>query len=161
MDYLANTNSSKESTKSYLTRLSNIFLAYGIVSFFLGFLFTILPIATVIAVGVYVLILLTVTFFLVVVTLGVGLVLLNDIIISMWSSLSDVNSLLERAQELSQTGTPIILGISIGLLAISLILYLVFEDRRMSGKIAIRSVFITLSAVFLVLFFTDGINLWS
>ena len=135
MDKQINTNSSRDSLRSYLRRFSSIFTIYGIVAFYLGGLFAILPGVTVLGAVVYAITVFVITVFLVVITFGVGLVFLfNEMILPLWSALGDLNPIYEKSQELSEVWSPIILGISIGLLVISIILYVFFEDRRKTKK---------------------------
>ena len=162
MDKLINSNSSKESLRSYLRRLSSIFTIYGIVAFYLGALFTILPGVTVLGAVIYAITIFVITVFLVVITFGVGLVFLfNEMILPLWSAFGDLNPIYEKSQELSRVWTPIILGISIGLLVISIILYIFFEDRRKKRKIVHRSIYAGLSLTLLIAFLTGVVTFWS
>ena len=72
MDKQINTNSSRDSLRSYLRRFSSIFTIYGIVAFYLGGLFAILPGVTVLGAVVYAITVFVITVFLVVITFGVG-----------------------------------------------------------------------------------------
>lgn len=162
MDKQINTNSSRDSLRSYLRRFSNIFTIYGIVAFYIGGLFTILPGVTVLGAVVYAITVFVITVFLVVITFGVGLVFLfNEMILPLWSALGDLNPIYEKSQELSKVWAPIILGISIGLLVISIILYVFFEDRRKTKKIVHRSIYAGLSLVLLISFLTGSFSIWS
>ena len=162
MDKQINTNSSRDSLRSYLRRFSSIFTIYGIVAFYLGGLFAILPGVTVLGAVVYAITVFVITVFLVVITFGVGLVFLfNEMILPLWSALGDLNPIYEKSQELSEVWSPIILGISIGLLVISIILYVFFEDRRKTKKIVHRSIYAGLSLVLLISFLTGTFSIWS
>lgn len=153
MDRFGNFNSAKESQRNYLVRLSNVLASYGIFAFFLGVIFSILPLTIFVSVGIYAVLIFAITLVLVAITLGIGASLIfEDTIVPLWISIGDLNTLLNRTQEISRIGTPIILGISIGFLTISIVLYVIFEDRRKTSKITARSVYLGFGIYFLLSF---------
>ena len=165
IDQLIRPNSSKVSLKSYITRFSSIFAIYGYITFTVGLLSYLLPIIGAFALAIYFMLVLLYTVLVLVITLGAGFIFAFDSIKALWSILDNTAELYAKFSEISIRISPIISGVSIGLLLTSLVLYILFAQNKKVKSIVPRSLFL-LFAIMLLIFsllvvFEIGVNKWQ
>lgn len=152
MDELLRPNSSNDSLKSYMTRFSSIFAKYGYVAFAVALLCYLLPIIGAIAIGLYFIIILCFTILLFIITLGVGFFLIMyGFVENMWSTFDNTTELYNKFVDISINISPVVSSISTGLLFLSLLLYIIFAQRKKTSSIVTKSIFFVL-AIFILIF---------